>query len=107
MKVSFAIAALIGLVEVHAVRINYRPDPAKSPWADPKEPAPLPDFRLADHGSAYYTRVVPDMYTKEGDDRLMNSLIGKYSIEGNSDGAPNGNFYLDLPGAYAVSHEVV
>ena len=46
------------------------------------------------------------MYTAEGDDRLMNSLIGKYSIEGNTDGAPNGNFYLDLPAAYAVSHEV-
>jgi len=47
------------------------------------------------------------MFTAEGDDRLMNSLISKYSVEGNSDGQPNGNFMLDLPGAYAVSHEVV
>ena len=47
------------------------------------------------------------MFTAEGDDRLMNSLISKYSIEGNSAGSPNGNFYLDLPGAYAVSKEVV
>jgi hypothetical protein len=47
------------------------------------------------------------MYTQEGDDRLMNSLISKYSIEGNDEGVPTGNFYLDLPAAYAVSHEVV
>jgi hypothetical protein len=47
------------------------------------------------------------MYTQEGDDRLMNSLISKYSIEENDEGVPTGNFYLDLPAAYAVSHEVV
>lgn len=37
----------------------------------------------------------------------MNSLISKYSIEENDEGVPTGNFYLDLPAAYAVSHEVV
>lgn len=37
----------------------------------------------------------------------MNSLISRYSVEGNSDGVPNGNFYLDLPGASAVANEVV
>jgi hypothetical protein len=107
MKASFTVAALLGLVSVEAVQLRFRPDPAKSPWADPKEPAKPADFRLEDHASAYYTRVVPNNFTQEGDDRLMNSLIGRYSIEENDAGVPTGNFYLDLPAAYAVSHEVV
>lgn len=37
----------------------------------------------------------------------MNSLIGRYSIEGNTDGNPNGFFYLDYPAAFAVANEVV
>ena len=37
----------------------------------------------------------------------MNSLISRYSLEGNSDGTPNGNFYLDQAGAKAVASEVV
>jgi hypothetical protein len=64
-------------------------------------------FRLEDHASSYYDRVVPDQFTKEKDDRLMNSLIGRYSLEGNDNGQPNGNFYLDKDGAKAVAQEVV
>lgn len=37
----------------------------------------------------------------------MNSLIDRYSLEGNTDGQPNGQFYLDKDGARAVSREVV
>ena len=37
----------------------------------------------------------------------MNSLISRYSIEGNDNGTPTGNFSLDLAGAYSVSNEVV
>lgn len=37
----------------------------------------------------------------------MNSLISKYALEGKTDGSPNGKFYLDKAGAYAVSSEVV
>jgi len=33
----------------------------------------------------------------------MNSLIGRYSLEGNTAGQPNGNFFLDKAGARAVS----
>jgi hypothetical protein len=54
-----------------------------------------------------YNRVVPDKYTAESDDRLMNSLISKYSLEGKVDGAPSGKFYLDKAGMRAVSKEVV
>lgn len=37
----------------------------------------------------------------------MNSLISKYSLEGNDKGVPNGHFYLDKAGAKAVGNEVV
>jgi hypothetical protein len=82
---------------------KFRPNPIQSPWAaEPEEPK-FPMFRLEDHASSYYDRVVPDQFTKEKDDRLMNSLIGRYSLEGNDNGQPNGNFYLDKDGAKAVA----
>ena len=34
------------------------------------------------------------MYSEESDDRLMNSLIMKYSTEETTDGEPNGVFFL-------------
>ena len=37
----------------------------------------------------------------------MWSLISKYTLEGNTDGEPNGHFYLNLAGAEAVGKEVV
>ena len=37
----------------------------------------------------------------------MNSLISRYSIEGNTNGEPNGHFYLDRAGANSVAREVV
>jgi len=37
----------------------------------------------------------------------MNSLISKFALEGKTDGAGNGKFYLDKSGAAAVASEVV
>ena len=37
----------------------------------------------------------------------MNSLISKFALEGKTDGAGNGKFYLDKSGAAAVANEVV
>lgn len=54
-----------------------------------------------------YSRVVPDRFVAESDDRLMNSLISKYALEGKVNGAPSGKFYLDKAGMKAVSSEVV
>lgn len=51
--------------------------------------------------------MVPDQFSTGADDRLMWSLIMKYSLEGNSDGQPNGNFYLTQDGMKQVSDEVV
>ena len=64
-------------------------------------------YTLSDHNSVFYDRVVPKRYTEEKDDRLMNSLISKYSLEGNDKGTPDGQFWLDKPAALAVSNEVV
>jgi hypothetical protein len=50
---------------------------------------------------------VPARFTEEDDDRLMNSLISKFALEGKTDGAGNGKFYLDKSGAAAVASEVV
>lgn len=86
---------------------KWRPNPVQSPWAaEPKESTPAM-FRLEDHASEFYNRVVPDRFLKEGDDRTMNSLISRYSLEGNNGGIPTGNFFLDKDGAKAVSREVV
>lgn len=69
---------------------KFRPNPIQSPWAAPPEDPKFPMFSLFDHASSYYDRVVPDQFTKEKDDRLMNSLISKYSLEGNEKGQPTG-----------------
>jgi len=82
---------------------KFRPNPIQSPWAgQPAEPK-FPMFGLEDHNSIFYTRTVPEQFTLEKDDRLMNSLIGKYSLEGNDNGQPNGVYFLDKVGAKAVS----
>jgi len=82
----------------------------QSPWAakpgKPDTNAITGGYTVHDHGSAYYEREVPDRFSGEADDRLMWSLISKYTIEGNKDG-PTGHFYLTLKGAIAIGKEVV
>ena len=46
------------------------------------------------------------MYQLESDDRLMNSLITKYSTEASTAGAPNGKFFLTNKNALLVASEV-
>jgi hypothetical protein len=53
-----------------------------------------------------YERVIPERFSEEKDDQLMNSLIGKYAIEGEKDGKPTGEFVIDRKGIEAVSVEV-
>lgn len=54
-----------------------------------------------------YTRVMPAQFTTEADDRLMNSIIGAYSVEGNNEGTPTGQFYLTKKAGENISKEVV
>ena len=51
---------------------------------------------------------MPERFSEERDDRLMNSLIQNYAIEmKDKDGNPTGHMYCDRDGALAVSKEVV
>ena len=50
---------------------------------------------------------MPDQFSGEKDDRLMWSLIMQYALEGRTNDAPNGHFYLTKSGTEAVTKEVV
>jgi len=86
-----------------------------APWsskAKPAAPTTLTGAYNPGTGSNFganadYARSVPAQFTEEKDDRLMNSLISKYSLESKVDGAPSGKFYLDEAGMRAVSKEVI
>ena len=71
--------------------VAYRPDPVKSPWAAEAPKATWPMFTVYDNEmpiQSGYSRVMPEQFTTESDDRLMNSIIGAYSVEGNNEGTP-------------------
>ena len=47
-------------------------------------------------GHINYDRVVPDRFSEERDDRLMNSLISNYALEVRDvNGQPTGHFFLN------------
>ena len=81
---------------------QFRPNPIQSPWAvkpDPvdlnKKPSKIEKaFTVQEHGHPYYNRVVPLHFQGPNDDRLMHSLITQYALEGNTNGQPNGHFYM-------------
>jgi len=51
---------------------------------------------------------MPERFSEERDDRLMNSLIQNYAIEmKDKDGNPTGHFFCDRDSALGVSKEVV
>lgn len=95
-------------------QVVYRPDPIQSPWAIKEADKPKPSildtgFRKHTNKSIYYNRVIPDNFEGDKSDRLMNSLIGEYSIEGKDEktGKPNGRFYLDKINAEHIANEVI
>ena len=110
--------ALAEMGEV-AEESEFRPiNAVVAPWsAKPKAAAKTPitgAYKPGDNnfGADWnYQRAAPTQFNKEEEnaphDLLMNSLIMKYALEGKTDGAPNGKFYLDKSGMRAVSSEVV
>jgi len=55
-----------------------------------------------------YKRAMPDRFTEERDDRLMNSMIQSYALEMKDDsGNPSGHFFFDRDAARSASQEVV
>jgi hypothetical protein len=95
--------------------MQIRPNPVLQPWAAkvplPSELPPITkitdSFNVEDKKSAFYERVVPANYDGKDDDRLMWSLIEKFAVEGNTEGTPNGHFYLTPKGLEKVAREVI
>jgi hypothetical protein len=54
-----------------------------------------------------YVRKIPERFSQERDDRLMNSLISNYALEMRKDGVASGLFYLDKEGAYDAAEEII
>ena len=53
-----------------------------------------------------YKRDIPDRFESEADDTLMRSLYKNYATEGESNGHPNGHFWVTLADAKRVAAEV-
>lgn len=55
-----------------------------------------------------YKRQMPNRFTQERDDRLMNSLIQNYALEMKDEkGLPSGHFFLDKDAAKKACKEVI
>jgi len=122
MKYSIVIAALLGLssaVELtkhhhhdkqviqQSAELEYRPNPLQSPWAAKNVVDPYAKKNpIKDGFPAYFVDWDLDQYDRKptpqfsnvwpgNDDRLMNSLIMKYAVEGNNGkGKGDGRFYM-------------
>lgn len=111
----FVLIALLGGVSAlkleHHHHNRYRPNAVLSPWAAKPENAPPPTKITGafnpHEDKIVYDRKVPDIYTGAGDDKLMESLIKKYAVEGNNNGVPNGEFYMTKHGLDNVAKEVI
>lgn len=95
------------------VKLQFRPDPAKAPWAatagaDGDKSPIFNAYHPDSDGHEYYTRVIPTTWnSQDNDDLLMRSVIKNYALEGRGPDGPTGKFYLDLKALYAVGEEVV
>ena len=133
MKYTIAIAALCGLLNAvelskhhhhkhennHVqVESEFRPNVLQSPWAAPKgkddpnaKVSPIKDgFPSYFVGHDPYIREPTAQFANPwpgNDDKLMNSLIMKYAIEGNTNGQGNGKFFMTRNTMERVSREVV
>jgi hypothetical protein len=76
------------------LNIEIRPNPALQPWAKKATKGPtgktVGAYKASDSGNSYYDRVLPDNFSGDTDDLFMRSVIKTYSVEGKTDGKPNG-----------------
>ena len=66
----------------------------------------VPAYMDKSDAAGGYERAMPDRFTEERDDRLMNSIIGKYAREIKVKGALTGVMMLNLGDATALAAEV-
>lgn len=83
-----------------------------SPFAaTPPPPAPsgkiVGAYTKQDHVTGLYNRVVPANFSGREDDQLMKNLITNYALEGKTDGAPNGHFYITKESIQTEARNVV
>ena len=90
---------------------QFRPNAVQQPWSAKPEAAPtgtiIGAYKPEDANTSFYEREIPDNFSNGSDDLLMKSLLNKYTLEGRTDDAPNGKFYLTKDGASSVAKEVV
>ena len=73
----------------------------------PPEYGEMPAYLAGSPSAGGYERVIPGRFTQERDDRLMNSLIGKYAREVKLDGKLTGQMFCNRDDAKAVLQEVI
>ena len=61
---------------------------------------------MSGHGTGY-ERNMPNRFSEERDDRLMNSMDGAYAREIFHDGKPSGHLFLNHADARAAANEVI
>ena len=93
-------------------KLRFRPFPDQSPWAAKPAPGATNDitgaYTIHDDGSDYYSRKVPDIFdSSDKDDLLMRSVITNYAVEGKTDGAPNGKFFITRSDMNSLADEVL
>ena len=74
--------------------------------AEPPKEKPYPAWMDGFGGYHTYKRDIPDRFESEADDTLMRSLYKNYATEGESNGKPNGHFWVTEADAKRVAAEV-
>ena len=62
--------------------------------AEPPKEKPYPHWMDGFGGYHTYKRDIPDRFESEADDTLMRSLYKNYATEGETNGHPNGHFWV-------------
>lgn len=94
---------------------QIRPNPELQPWCikenlsekDKERSKIYKAFSAGEGAHQNYEREPPAHFSEGRDDRLMHSLITQYALEGNTDGKPNGHFYMTKDQTQRVTDEVV
>ena len=73
---------------------------------EPPKEKPYPHWMDGFGGYHTYKRDIPDRFESEADDTLMRSLYKNYATEGESNGHPNGHFWVTHADALRVAAEV-